>query len=236
MLFASDLDNTLINSYKKANENDICVEIKDGKKLSFMIPENYELLKEIVGKCEFVPVTTRSLEQYRRIDLGFTPQYALVAHGSILLVKGKVDEKWIAETRQLIPKELPRIDSNELLYDIRNVDGFFIFGKTDNPAKAISFLSEMVEDDDFMICVVNNKFYVIPKCLTKGIAVERLKKRLGEPVVLSAGDSFLDISMLEDSEYSIFPDCLNIKEKMNHISINEEVFVKKMLQVAYKII
>ncbi|MDR2137476.1 MAG: hypothetical protein LBO68_04225, partial [Synergistaceae bacterium] len=68
MIFASDLDNTLIHSYKRALPSDICVERKDGRALSFMTPRGRRMLQKARERCCFVPVTTRSLEQYRRLS------------------------------------------------------------------------------------------------------------------------------------------------------------------------
>ncbi|MDR1579784.1 MAG: hypothetical protein LBS35_05460, partial [Synergistaceae bacterium] len=107
VLFASDLDNTLIHSYRVAEAGDICVETRDGKKLSFMSPKAHGILKDIAAKCAFVPVTTRSLEQYRRLDLGVKPKYALVANGALLLIDGEVDELWASETRRRLNVTLP---------------------------------------------------------------------------------------------------------------------------------
>ena len=196
MLFASDLDNTLIHSFKKTKKGDVCVEYKDGKEVSFMPYEGHQLLKKIVTKCEFVPVTTRSLEQYRRIDLGIVPKYAIVDNGAILLIDGKVDKEWLAETEKLIEIKLPSIVENDLFTQIRHVDDFFIFLKSDNPTEALIYLESFICKQNFMICAIRNKVYVIPKKLNKGLAIDRLCKRLGKTFVISSGDSKLDISIL----------------------------------------
>ncbi|MBE8948972.1 MAG: HAD hydrolase family protein, partial [Quinella sp. 3Q1] len=87
ILFACDLDNTLIYSYKHRRAEDICVEIYDGREQSFMSPRSLELLKKIAEKILFVPITTRSIEQYRRIfwAADFKPTVAVVANGAYIL-------------------------------------------------------------------------------------------------------------------------------------------------------
>ena len=235
MLFASDLDNTLIHSYKKSGKGDICVEWKDGKALSFMTNEVYHLLKKVVTKCDFVPVTTRSLEQYKRIDLGIVPQYAIVAHGAILLVDGQIDEEWTQETHKLIGTKLPTIEENSLLTDIRYVDDFFIFGKSENPNEAVSYLKSVLCDEKFMICAVHNKVYVIPKALRKSVAVKRLSERLHQNFVICSGDSELDVSMLEIANIAIHPQTLQLQNQYR-IELNEKSFSDEMLKVVHKLI
>ncbi|MDR2522685.1 MAG: HAD hydrolase family protein [Synergistaceae bacterium] len=214
MLFASDLDNTLIHSHLKAKPGDICVEIKDGKELSFMSPKAYELLRVIRTRCRFVPVTTRSLEQYRRLSLpGNTPlEYALVSHGALLLVNGQVDELWARESQERLKDCLPLLEFYRkhltgLFPDCRTSDGFFIFAKSENAENAASELKAMVNPRLFSVCGVYNKVYIFPRQLSKGGAVKRLTRRLEEPEgpLVCAGDSWLDLSMLKIADKAIVP-------------------------------
>ena len=237
MLFASDLDNTLIHSYKKAIKGDVCVEWKDGKELSFMAYESYHLLKKIVKKCEFIPVTTRSLEQYRRIDLGVIPKYAIVANGAMLLVDGKVDEEWIMETRELISIELPVIKENSIVSDIRYVDDFFIFLKSEKPKEAVAYLESVICNEKFAITDINSKVYIIPRNLNKSGAVNRLRKKLDKNYIICSGDSALDISMLEIADIAFHPETLIMQNRnQNRIMLSEKSFTLDMLKNVIKII
>ena len=67
ILFASDLDNTLIYSYKREIGKKVLVETMGEKELSFMTENTWRLLKELPPHMMFVPVSTRSEEQYKRI-------------------------------------------------------------------------------------------------------------------------------------------------------------------------
>ena len=94
--FHTDLDNTLIYSYKhdigpqKRN-----VELYQGREISCITEETYHLLQLVKNEMLIVPTTTRTLEQYQRIDLGIGPfPYALVCNGGVLLVNGVPDEAW----------------------------------------------------------------------------------------------------------------------------------------------
>ena len=217
MLFVSDLDDTLIHSHKTVQVDDICVEFKNGKKLSYIRPEAYSLLREIAKELLFVPITTRSLEQYQRLDLGVNPKYALAAHGALLLVDGKVDERWTLETRRMIPARLPKLHECSLWYDIRYVDGYFVQGKSERPRKTVELLRSIVDISKFAIYTVQNKFYVIPVDLNKGTALKRLKDRLQAGTVICAGDSELDISMLELADVAIAPETLALAHKNLHV-------------------
>ena len=112
ILFASDLDNTLIHSYKRADSADICVETKDSKCLSYMTPKAYTMLQKLDGVC-FVPITTRSLEQYRRIKLfdDKLPRYALTSNGGLLLVNDEIDAEWRMDSLKLIKDCMPELEN-----------------------------------------------------------------------------------------------------------------------------
>ena len=233
MLFASDLDNTLIHSYRAAKTGDICVERRDGKELSFMSQETYTLLKDVSARCMFVPVTTRSLEQYRRIDLGVKPQYAIVANGALLLIDSAVDEQWTAETRKSLNAPLPEIKPNSLLSDIRYVEEAFIFAKSEYPQQAVKYLQTIIDDKRFKVCAVLNKIYILPSFLDKGTAVKRLIERVPVKCLVCAGDSELDLPMLEISDISITPQTLGLQR--GHI-LPAETFTSEMMKAASEMI
>jgi hydroxymethylpyrimidine pyrophosphatase-like HAD family hydrolase len=207
-LFASDLDNTLIHSYKVAKPHDVCVEEKDGKALSFMSREAHALLRDVTAKCLFVPVTTRSTEQYRRIDLGVTPRHAIVAHGALLLTDGEIDARWARETHQMLRAPLPKLRDDAYLFDVQYVEDAFIFAKSEDTATAVAHLREMLASQALDICAVHNKVYILPKNLNKGVAVKRLCERLSVDRVVCAGDSELDVSMLEIADVAMAPPAL----------------------------
>lgn len=91
IVFHTDLDNTLIYSYKHdIGEQKRCVELYQGREISYITQETYRLLRMLSGQKEqvlIVPTTTRTVEQYQRIDLGVGSfRYALACNGGVLLV------------------------------------------------------------------------------------------------------------------------------------------------------
>lgn len=228
MLFASDVDNTLIRSYKYAKPGDICVEIKNGAQQSFMTPDAIPLLKEISEKCTFVPVTTRSLEQYLRINFGVTPKYAIVANGAMLLIDGKPDEQWIREIRETLRAELPNIAENELIYDIRQINECFISAKSNEPEQAVAYLQTQINADEYTVCSIRSKVYVFPIGINKGTAIDMLKTRIKPQKTICAGDSELDIPMLTKADIAIIPSTLNYHAQ-NALILNSESFPRDTL-------
>ena len=53
LIFASDIDNTIMFSYKHRMECDICMEILDGKEQGFCTPNTFALLEQISKKALF---------------------------------------------------------------------------------------------------------------------------------------------------------------------------------------
>ena len=215
IVFASDLDNTLIFSYKKRQQCQnptICVETKEGKELSFMTKKAYDKLQAVASSLIFVPITTRSVEQYERITFFEKkyPQYALTTNGGILLYENQIEKNWLFETKQMIEsseKELEK--AKEILkkdmaicFEIRKVDDIFIYTKSMEPEKTAKILSQQLDLEKVFVDTNGEKIYVFPKILSKGLAIKRLKNFLQCDTIFSAGDSGFDISMLEEADIS----------------------------------
>ena len=91
--FHTDLDNTILYSYKHdIGSYKSCVEIYQGRQVSYITDKTSTLLQQLKEKISIVPTTTRTIEQYNRIDLSvFSPHYALVCNGGVLLTDGRED-------------------------------------------------------------------------------------------------------------------------------------------------
>jgi len=224
IIFNTDLDNTIIYSYKHdIGEHKLCAEIYQNREISFITDKTAELLKDVKKRVLLVPTTTRTIEQYQRIDLGIgIPEYALVCNGGVLLRNGEEDEKWYKESYELVSdcqkmlgeaEMILEKDSNRI-FEIRNIRSLFIFTKSSEPLKTVELLKSRL--DNHKIDVFNNgvKVYAVPKALSKGIAVKRLKKLVGAKYNVSAGDSEFDVSMLRCSDIAIAPRELNETEEL----------------------
>lgn len=213
--FHSDLDNTLIYSYKKEiGPKKKCVEHYQGREISFMTEESYYLLREISSRVMVIPTTTRTKEQYERIELGIEiPKYALVCNGGVLLEHGKSSKVWYQESLEIISESKGELNAAVKLleqdehrcFEIRLINELFVFTKSDRPQETISYLKTSLNTHVVDIFHNGSKIYVVPKKLTKGNAVKRLKKILNPEKIIAAGDSEFDISMFSEADIAWMP-------------------------------
>jgi hydroxymethylpyrimidine pyrophosphatase-like HAD family hydrolase len=218
-LLVTDLDQTLIYSdQENLGPDRVQVEMKDSRGLSFMSFRSVCLLKQLIKHLCIIPLTTRSREQYERIIFpnGWTPSYALVANGAILFRDGRLDEDWYKETiSQIMPSEEELWRGEELLkrdpdltFEIRKVDGVFLFTKSANPEATKSRLREQLDAELIHIQSQKNKVYILPKIMHKGAALERLRTAIPCRKIYCAGDSEFDLPMLEVADFSFAPEDL----------------------------
>ena len=237
----SDLDGTLIFSAARKQVGDIVIERKDGREISCITARQSKLFPKLRN---VIPVTTRSVEQYRRIEFarfGFSPRYALCANGGILLVDGAPDEEWSERSLQIYREcEAELLRFHELLendprrsFEVRPVDGMFLFTKSAEPHETLRYLGESELCESFF---TGEKVYVIPKKLNKGAAVKRLAERLELSEFVAAGDSRMDLPMLNAAYTAIFTD--NIPEgevtAQEKISRPREGFPEFVTEIAVK--
>ncbi len=222
VVFFTDLDNTLIYSYKQELGADrIGVEIYQDRTISYMTPATVRMLEEIREHLLVVPVTTRTREQYERIDLGFVPEYALVCNGGILLEKGVEVRSWREDSlkltegsRDALSRGRECLESDESrCFPVRSVGGLFLFTKSRRPGESAERVRQTLCSDRAEVFQNGQKLYVVPREINKGMACKRLKKRLKVSGVfpcrtIAAGDSAFDVPMLEEADFSIFPDGL----------------------------
>ena len=245
IIFNCDLDNTLIYSYKHdIGKDKVCVEIYNEKEISYMTNSAYNMLHKISQKVLFVPTTTRSIDQYKRINFGCgNIKYALVCNGGILLVNGVIDDLWYKESLEIIKDTTSQMrlaidvlsrDKN-VCFEIRDINKLFIFTKSENPIRSVDLLKNTW--DLKLMDVFNNgqKVYAVPKKINKGNAILRLKEKLDAKMIIAAGDSEFDVPMLNVADISFAPKMLNnilLEEKQKHINFIEEgnIFSDKLLK------
>lgn len=184
----TDLDNTLIYSYKhEIGGPKTCVEIYQGREISFMTETSHRLLGQLCSKpgVLVVPTTTRTLEQYQRIDLGIgVPEYAWSATAVYCCIRAR-RPVWYQESLALIAdvqSELQRAeqwmteDVNRC-FEVRNIRSLFLFTKSNEPEKSVAMLKAHLNLSLVEVFCNGIKVYVLPKKLNKGSAVRRFRKR-----------------------------------------------------------
>lgn len=214
LLFACDLDNTLMFSHRHKEPGDICVEWLEGKEQGFMTPEVWERLGTLPSGIRLLPVTTRSVEQYRRIRWpeGAEPEYAVTTNGGILLGREGPDPAWLEASRTLaepyrktlmgLYEELPH---QSWCLRRQTVDGLYLFAVcpegTDMEACAALYRGKT----PLTVEPSGRKLYFFPPGLDKGAAVEAARRRFGSCRLACAGDSALDLPMLRLADLALVP-------------------------------
>lgn len=222
-LFFADLDGTLIFSARDKRPGDIVIERKDGEEITCVTARQAEILPLLSDVI--IPLTSRSLEQYRRIAIpGFSPKYALCSNGGMLLVDGTPDEEWLRQSRELVKPAADELGHFRSLlekdedrsFELRLVDGFFLVTKSAYPEKTL----ERLGVGELCGCFVTNKtVYVVPNALGKGEAVRRFTDHFWEKLpknpkirITAAGDALMDVTMLNRADRAVFTE--NIPEEV----------------------
>jgi len=212
-IFFTDIDGTILHSAKRERKGDVPAEYKDGALINLWTEYGAKALSQIKN---IIPVTTRSMEQYKRIVFpgGISPRCALVANGGELLLDGVPDKKWeewalgiTKECAQELSEKRRFLESAPCRdFEIRMVDGLFLFTKSTDSEKTLRGLGAGMLTDSFY---TGKKVYVVPKSLNKGAAavrfIERFTPDRNKYVVICAGDSPMDIPMLNIADTAICP-------------------------------
>jgi len=233
VIFFSDLDGTVIFSKRKICGECVCVEKKDGKEMSFMTMREAELFGHITEKAAFIPVTTRSIEQYGRIRFpgGYKPKYAVTENGAVLLIDGVPDREWsrrsrraAAECREELEQckiILERIAGNE--YKVRYCDGLFIYIKYPDCGYLAEKLLSGFAPQKVSVYNSGGKLYVIPKKINKSSALRRVKEMLSAESAAAAGDSELDRDFLAAADIAVIKQGTLSGSRINKNQICEDI-------------
>lgn len=216
MIFATDLDNTMIFSHSRViglEDELYCVEYYNGKPITYMTHSAIQMLKILMSKVFVIPVTTRSISQFKRVEFFSTTEYAIADNGGVILHKGIVNPKWDNYIQSILMKYDLKDTCNifsslpGLISPPKIVDGKFVLAKSDKIDLCEQYLKCRLNTKIWQVSFQGKKVYAIPSEITKGNALKFISESLihdNHPVV-SAGDSNLDISMLDYSSYSIIP-------------------------------
>ena len=214
ILFATDLDNTLIHSLRHKREGDVCVEWIDGGEWGYMSAEAIGLLRRVREHAEVIPVTTRSIAQYQRIRWpeGLQPRCAVTTNGAVMLEDDAPRADWQAGTEAIVSPVCQQLEQlTEQMHATgrflrcRMVDGMYAFVYCREREQAVAVEAEH-RDMPGIRCVRSaKKVYFFPEGLDKGTAVTRLRQLIAPDHMVSAGDSSIDVPMLRLADTAIAP-------------------------------
>jgi hypothetical protein len=226
VLVAGDLDRTLMYSAAALEltmpderaPRLLCVETYEHRPLSFMTEEAAGLLAALAAHAVFVPATTRTPEQYRRVRLpGPAPRYAVCANGGHLLVDGESDPEWHERVRERLTECAPleqvrdhmvRQARSEWLLKERVADDLFAYLVVERallPDTWVKELAAWAGPHGWHVSLQGRKIYAVPKPLTKSAAVAEVARRAGTARTLAAGDSLLDADLLQAADVAWHP-------------------------------
>ncbi|RNF40268.1 hypothetical protein [Planococcus salinus] len=252
ILFASDLDQTLIYSHRSMGpdvtpEELQVVEHLEGKPQSFMTRRGQKALWELEKSAVFVPVTTRTQEQYERVTGiyrdGQLPRFAVISNGAVILENGQpvrdwsdnirkqcIDKKTVIE--ELMP-EIKRHFSEEWVLRIRQADDWFVYLIVDRegfPVENLEYYTKVFREIGWGMSLQGRKLYFMPESITKAAAMEYVRDRMEAELVVAAGDSLLDLDLLESADLGFLAahgEAVRSRSAISsHIQVTEQTGIK----------
>lgn len=226
MIYASDLDRTLIYSLGAIGvpENTpglIPAEIIEGKTRSYISQQALNQLMDLNTRIIFIPVTTRTIQQYKRINLfqeTVIPDYAVTSNGGNILIGGVVDKEWRESIGRLVARH--SAGAEEVRSYIKAVlredwiisenycdDLFYSFMvyRDQLPLDEITNLSDRLYNLGWRVSLQGRKLYAVPAAVNKSDAILHLRRTVRSEPMVASGDSLLDKSLLESADYAIAP-------------------------------
>ena len=261
VLFASDLDQTLIYSRRSMGnevkpEELIEVERYEGKPQSFMTEQSQAALWELEADTVFVPVTTRTREQYERVtgiyEGSEPPQFAIISNGAVILENGEPIKKWSTDIRRrcvdektVIEELMPVIKQyfdEEWVLRIRRAEDWFVYLIIDRaqfPEEKIGFYTGIFRKIGWGMSLQGRKLYFMPVSITKAAAMEYVRDRINADFVIAAGDSLLDLDLLESADAGLLAShgeaVRTDAEVSDHIIVTEEQGIKAGEEILAKV-
>lgn len=227
MIYASDLDRTLIYSdrflstYGWGTDG---VKLADKSSIdSYISNKVLDGLETIssMSNIRFIPITTRNLSQYTRVNLGnIQPEYAVTSNGGVILHNGQR----VAEWDRYIEQNINKRELEEIVLEFSRipgisreptiVDGVFIFTKYTNINSVNGALHKLREKyTSYRFIIEKMKLYAIPEVVRKENALMWLKEKLKDNFMVASGDSEFDMGMLSIADIPVIPKHNTIKEE-----------------------
>lgn len=225
-VFASDLDRTMIYSLRSSGLKDTypvltVAEFHKEKPLSYVTDFSYRMLDCLGGGgVTFVPATTRSMAQYRRV---FLPPvagsaFAVTSNGGRILVDGIEDADWTTYIKEHLEASSIHLDevrkaldeefSRPWIHNTTFADELFLVLHVDaanTPKAFVDDLTSWLAERGWKTSLQGSKLYCIPAILTKGAAVKEVCERLNSSGLYAAGDSLLDKTLLSMADTAYRP-------------------------------
>jgi len=226
MIYASDLDRTLIYSLSAIGVPEdspglVPAEIINGATVSYISSEALSQLAALARNIVFMPVTTRTVQQYKRINLfqeTVIPDYAITSNGGNILVGGEVDREWRESVGRLVVSQ--SAGAEEVRFIVRSAlreewiiserycdDLFYTFVVQRDllPPDLAALLGEQLAGLGWSVSLQGRKLYAVPMAVSKSAAIEHVRRTVQREPMVASGDSLLDKCLLDAADYAIAP-------------------------------
>lgn len=208
MIFATDLDRTMIYSEKFINKDNrsFVIGYQDGRVKSYMTRKAKLLLDELKEKITIIPCTTRARDQFERVPYFQDCKYAICTNGAIILKDGVEDAQWKAVMQKnllICVKEMKeykdKLEKESFVrkQKVKVVDDYFLFFRAENMLDCITWLEMNINKDKFYYSISTTKVYIFPNFVSKREALRYIIDRLGDKDIVIAGDSDVDFKMMD---------------------------------------
>lgn len=227
MMFASDLDQTLIYSYRSCSNENVEIQIKpvewlEDRYISYMTEMALGKLQHLAQELLFVPVTTRTKLQYQRInfsDYGIFCQYAVTSNGGRIFLNGIEDQDWMRQVSDGRKNCLVVEDLINRFNEIRHsswvhqnsgklADDLFFYCLIERekiPVTELAAFKLWARDNNWELSIQGRKLYLVPINVNKKAAVQYIRAKEGIDQLVAAGDSLLDFDMLKTADFAVAP-------------------------------
>lgn len=213
----TDIDGTIIHSAGFYADGDILVETS-GAYSGYMHPSVKNAIGLISNTATIIPVTTRSVDQYRRINWpeGTRPDIAIVTNGANLVtpdanktgVVSLIDEAEHELWRQEIISTERRLGSFSCVRDTRVVDGSYVLAILNDASRVQGHPSCLDVDTTLKVFREGKKVYYFPPYINKSIALAHVRRQIPDAFVIAAGDSLNDVAMMTYADFAFAPSSL----------------------------
>ena len=219
MVVFSDLDRSIIYSkrFLGKDKSELEIEIYKNENISYISKKTVKLIKQLQKNIEFIPTTTRNIEQFKRIefskyDIDF--KYAITSNGGNILVNGQIDSEYKDYINQKLKNSIHIDEIMKLLVDNKIFD-----------LKYIELFINKIKDLNWETYINGTKIYFLPQELKKSTAIKYICDKFGYKNTFGIGDSIMDKDMLDFCRSSYLlrhGDLVNSLSKENKYIISRE--------------
>jgi hydroxymethylpyrimidine pyrophosphatase-like HAD family hydrolase len=240
----TDLDDTLFSTAEKFPEGTDfahqATEANNGRH-SWMSASHLAMFNWLQASTTLIPVTARAPDSYARVRLDFRHGAVLSNGALILLPDGAPDPVWRArmtdvsrsispflhEMKRLVDETFTGDELRTWIVDADGLDSYFcvkVNKADDRDEKFLDGVFDILRDriglEDAIIHMNGNNLSVVPKEISKKIAVEYLVSErpdlAGRPTI-GAGDSVTDLPFMQGCDMMMVPGRSQVSTKLTNL-------------------